>query len=312
MSLQRLKDLLIEPGSSLIRDPMDHRLRDFVVRDISRCPTGSVCIIGYPWDWSIAGDPGSRYAPYTIRRALYEMNIHNVSSEYGVCDLGDVRVAPGDYVLSERRLEEVIDTVSETCRGVVVLGGDHSLTRTVLRGLLRRHEKIDLIVFDAHLDMRQLSEGRSSGTYLREAIEELGDRLRVFVIGYRRHSNPEYMIRYARERGVEIIDIETVKKSISRVIEYIADHVASNRIYFSVDADSLDPAQCPGVNSLSPDGLLLRELIDLIRGVSGRSRARVVGGDVVEVVPRKDLNDICSRNMAYVVLEMIRIISSQS
>ncbi|MEM3830614.1 MAG: arginase family protein [Sulfolobales archaeon] len=305
--IEDLTEVLVEPGSILVRDPKDYRVRDLVIRDPRRCNSECICIVGYPWDWNTAGTPGARYAPLYIRRHLYGLNF-NPHKNLCLCDLGDVKIAPGDQKISEERLARVVKRVSENCRNFIILGGDHSLTRVSMKILLEKYSRAGLIVFDSHLDLRKLSEGRSSGTYLRDLLEEFGERFKVFVVGYKDHSNPYYMIDYAREKGVSIIGIEDVKRRSDEIIEEILKTMKGSGIYISIDADSIDPSQCPGVNAVSPDGLYLRELVEILEKIIKRLaeyNIRILGFDVVEVVPDKDVNEICSRNIAYVVYRIL-------
>jgi len=274
---------------------------------VSKCVSeNNVCIIGYPWDWNTAGDPGARYAPSILRKYLYEYNIISLDKNINICDLGDVKIAPGDPFISERRFEEALDITQNICKRFIVLGGDHSLTKIVIKNILKKHDEIDLLIFDAHLDMRRLSEGKSSGTYLREVIEEFERRVNPIVIGYREHSNPMYMIDYAKERGVKLVDIDHVKKTFHEIHKEIMRYLKSNNIYISIDADVLDPSQCPGVNSISPDGLFLRELREMLRNIISIQGVRILGADIVEIVPKKDLGDLCIRNMALITLDLIK------
>ena len=53
-----------------------------------------------------------------------------------------------------------------------------------------------------------------------------------------------------------------------------------------VDLDGLAPAFAPGVSHHEPGGLSTRQVIDLIHDFKGR----LIGGDVVELNPHRDVN----------------------
>ncbi|MGC9009281.1 MAG: arginase family protein [Sulfolobales archaeon] len=296
-----LKYFLVRETRSFIKDPEDIRLRD-IIKKPEQCNRDCVCVVGYPWDWTTAGYPGARYAPNVLRRYLYEIC---ASEDLCICDLGDVDIASGDQSISEYRLREVLKRIIGFCRGFLVLGGDHSLTRVVLEEVLRKIGKITFVMFDAHLDLRKISEGRSSGTHLRDIIDRYGENIKAIIIGFRRRYNPKYMIDYAENRGIYLIDIDMIKNDFKNTKNLISEKVRGDSVYISVDADSLDPSQCPGVNALVPDGLFIREILDLIKLISSESK-ELIGADLVEIVPSRDLNDICSRNMAYIGYEVIR------
>jgi arginase family enzyme len=59
-------------------------------------------------------------------------------------------------------------------------------------------------------------------------------------------------------------------------------------LYVSIDLDALDPAFAPGVAHQEPGGLSVRQLLDLLFQLPGP----VVGADVVEYLPQRDVGDV--------------------
>lgn len=291
--------LFRNPGERMIRDPRDLRLGD-VVRKSTSCLPECLCIAGVPWDWSTAGRPGARFAPSRLREHLYSYNVHE---DLCLCDWGDIGVVPGDLKSSSQRIYGAVGQLSRLCKGFLLLGGDHSITRYSVSSVLDTlGGKAGLLVFDAHLDLRELSEGLSSGTYLRELVAERGDGLRAMVLGVRRHSVPKYMFDLAGRLGVEYLFTEDLDPGL--VINKLEEIFSSvDWIYISFDSDSLEPSQCPGVNSPSPLGVSLRDAIKILDSVL--ERYRVVGGDVVEYVPQLDQGDLCGRSLALVAYRII-------
>ncbi len=57
-----------------------------------------------------------------------------------------------------------------------------------------------------------------------------------------------------------------------------------------IDVDGLDPSICPGVNALSPGGLWLEEVTDLI--ASAMTGRQLAGVSIVEFQPKADVNDM--------------------
>jgi agmatinase len=62
--------------------------------------------------------------------------------------------------------------------------------------------------------------------------------------------------------------------------------------YISLDTDALDPAIAPGVNSLAFGGLGYYEVSNLLTGIAGKGK--IVGFDVVEIAPARDLHNLTS------------------
>src|ERR1019366_8922430 len=76
-------------------------------------------------------------------------------------------------------------------------------------------------------------------------------------------------------------------------------------LYISVDIDVLDPAFAPGVSHHEPGGLSTRELLRTIQSLTGR----IVAADVVELNPRRDINDVTSMVAAKIVKELAAVMT---
>ena len=73
----------------------------------------------------------------------------------------------------------------------------------------------------------------------------------------------------------------------------------SNPLYISFDADVLDPAFAPGVSHHEPGGLSTRQVINLLHALE----ADIVGMDVVEVNPTRDVSGITAAAAAKIIME---------
>ena len=84
------------------------------------------------------------------------------------------------------------------------------------------------------------------------------------------------------------------------LLERIPD---GGRYYLTIDADGLDPAVMPAVNGPQPGGVNFRQTIDLIKGLT--KKGRLVGMDIVEITPARDVNDITSITAGRIILNAI-------
>ena len=75
-------------------------------------------------------------------------------------------------------------------------------------------------------------------------------------------------------------------------------------IYVTVDMDALDPAFAPGVSHHEPGGMSTRQLLDALRQIAA-SGATVVGADVVELNPTRDLDDVTAMVAAKITRELL-------
>jgi arginase family enzyme len=91
---------------------------------------------------------------------------------------------------------------------------------------------------------------------------------------------------------------------IPSVVERIRQCVGNHPLYLSIDVDVLDPAHAPGTGTPEIGGLTTRELLHVLRGLTG---LRVVAADVVEVAPAYDHAEITTLAAATVVYELVNL-----
>jgi agmatinase len=77
-------------------------------------------------------------------------------------------------------------------------------------------------------------------------------------------------------------------------------------VYLSLDIDVLDPAFAPGTGTPEAGGLSSRELLRVLRGLTG---INLVGCDVVEVAPAYDHGEITAIAAATVVFDLITLLA---
>jgi arginase family enzyme len=88
------------------------------------------------------------------------------------------------------------------------------------------------------------------------------------------------------------------------------DHVVpplSGPVYVTIDMDALDPAFAPGVSHHEPGGMSTRELLGAIRQIAD-SGAVVVGADIVELNPQRDVNDVTAMVAAKLARELLGLL----
>jgi arginase family enzyme len=72
-------------------------------------------------------------------------------------------------------------------------------------------------------------------------------------------------------------------------------------LYISVDLDGIDPAFAPGVSHHEPGGLSVREVLNVL----ARQKAEIVGADIVELNPERDINGMTAAVAAKLCKELM-------
>ena len=67
--------------------------------------------------------------------------------------------------------------------------------------------------------------------------------------------------------------------------------MGNNPLYLSIDIDVLDPSHAPGTGTPEIAGMTTREIVNVLRGLSGMN---LISADVVEVAPAYDHAELTS------------------
>lgn len=257
-------------------------------------------LLGLPTDAHSSFIRGAALGPAAIRAALASDHV-NQAAENGL-ELGtDVAVEDGgDLTLSGTvsDLAAIRDAVMAAHAAGAVpisLGGDHSVTYPLVAALAEIHGPLNILHFDAHPDLYGDYEGdRLSHASPFARILEAGHASRLVQFGIRT-LNAHCRAQAARF-GVEIIEM----------CDFAPDRVPipDAPLYISIDLDGFDPAFAPGVAHHEPGGPSVREFLQVLHRVPGG----IVGADIVELHPPRDLNDVTATLAAKLVKELASLV----
>ena len=177
---------------------------------------------------------------------------------------------------------------------VGLVGGDHSTPYGLLRALGERHEAFGILHIDAHRDLREAYEGfeYSHASVMYNVLRDVPQVTRLVQVAVRDFSEREAQLAERSERVVSFEDgalaaagFEEVSwgEQCRRIVEALPQLV-----YVSFDIDGLSFDNCPDTGTPVNGGLSFNQAIYLL-DVLVRSGRRIVGFDVVEVVPRTEV-----------------------
>ncbi|MBT4271267.1 MAG: agmatinase [Candidatus Marinimicrobia bacterium] len=256
-----------------------------------------VSIIGIPLDENSSFLKGPAKAPPLIMDAFHS-DASNMFAENGVnCDdvdrirdIGILQLPAGKLAMDSIR-----KTISkELNRGqkVVSLGGDHSITFPIIESYSQNYSNLNILHFDAHPDLYDNFENNPyshASPFAR--IMENGLVKRLVQVGIRTLNN--HQKEQIKRFGIEVIEMRNFVSSLS--LEF------DGPVYVSIDLDALDPAFAPGVSHHEPGGLSTRDLVNVIHQLNGN----VVGGDIVEYNPDRDINNMTAVVAAKLLKEVL-------
>jgi len=256
----------------------------------------NITLIGIPYDGNSSWMTGTAEAPPLIREAL-RCEANNTWSEAGidiesagVKDAGDLEITSASDFTG--KIESAITNILEDNGIPLSLGGDHSITYPILRAVHARYPDVSILHFDAHPDIYQDFQGNPlshASPFARISEEGLtGQLVQVGIRTMNAHQR-EQIQRY----GVRSIEMKNWRDDLKFSFD--------TPVYLSFDMDVLDPAFAPGVSHREPGGLSTRDVIRIIQQLEGR----IIGADLVEYNPRRDVDGITAIVCAKILKEMI-------
>lgn len=261
-----------------------------------------VVLLGLPTDCHSSFLRGPAKAPTAIRAALRSPHAHMTATN-GL-DLAEILVDLGDAPLREDAddFQRMVDAVAAAFREgpAVMLGGDHAVTYPVLAGLAAAGRAPPQIVhIDAHSDLYDDFEGdplSHASPFAR--IMERGLAAGLTQLGIRTPN--AHLVAQAKRFGVKVFAPDQHAALLAAL--------PAGPTYISIDLDGLDPAFAPGVSHHEPGGLTTREVLEVI----WRTPGPVIGGDIVELNPDRDVNGMTATLAAKLLKELAARISADA
>lgn len=242
---------------------------------------------------------GPALGPDKIREVL-----HNGSANYWT-ELG-INMGPvlkdadlGNIQLGAETAEEVIHAIElavglELDKGNQLLswGGDHFISYPILRAYAKKYPGLHILQIDAHGDLYEQFEGNPYSHACPFArIMENGLAKSLTQVGIRTLN--QHQREQADRFNVKVIEMKDFDLNFVNQLQ--------GPLYISLDLDGIDPAQAPGVSHHEPGGLHSRQVLDILHKIE----VPVIGADIVELNPKRDLVDTTAMLAAKLTKELL-------
>ena len=251
-------------------------------------------VLPLPYDGTATWQRGTARGPQAILDASAALEYYDIETGTEPYRAGLVTMAPVPPAATPEemvaRIREVTDGLLAAGKTVVGLGGEHSVTIGLVQAHAARYPGLSVLQIDAHTDTRDTYEGSACNhACVMARVAELCDYVQV---GIRSMDVAETAsLRPGRTFFAHDHDEAAVRAAVDKNLQ--------DPLYITIDLDALDPSEMPATGTPEPGGLRYRQVTSLLREVC--KRRRVVGFDVVELMPLPDLRapDFLAARLVY-------------
>ena len=264
----------------------------------------NVVIVPFGLEKTVSYGVGTRKGPREIIKASHQVELfdEDLNKEpYKFIGIKTLKpfIIKKNIIDALKQIENINKILLEKKKFPLVLGGEHSLTCGAIRPFIKKFNKICLLHFDAHADLRNSYNNNkfSHASAIRRCLD-----------------NPNVSLISFGIRNISLTEIPFLKKNKKRIKIYWAKDKSSwnlnefkkiiknKKVYLTFDVDGLDSSLMPATGTPEPGGLFWDETIKIIK-IAAKS-SHIVGADINELAPIKgfDSYNFLVAKLAYKII----------
>ena len=261
-----------------------------------------IVVLGIPDEsQSHALRKGTSEAPHFIRDVS---NIRDSYTREGKKSLGLPFTGIGrkkviDYGnISKEQIDEVFQKIISNSKIPITMGGDHSISRDVIKAVSKKTDPLSIVYFDAHPDFVSSIQNYYGSVFF-DILPHIEPKTSLQV-GIRTPEQEE--LDNLKKYDINVITpFDIAEKGVKEISNQILETIGKN-VYVSFDMDCVDPAFAPGVSVPVPLGLSNVDAMYLLKNIVENG---IIGMDIMEVCPSYDIKDRTSHLASRMISEVI-------
>ncbi|SFB24795.1 formiminoglutamase [Collimonas sp. OK607] len=281
----------------------DTRRLHQVVMPFNASSENNATLIGFSCDEGVLrnhGRIGAAQGPDAIRRMLANLPAHGIECLF---DAGNISCVDGELEQAQLRLADRVKQALSQRVFPLVLGGGHEVAYGTFLGIAGhldqtlRTERLLIINFDAHFDLRE-SDQASSGTPFKQMSEwcrQAGVEFNYLCYGISQLGNTPALFSRARELGVHFkLDSEIAYGNLADFGRELQEQLATaTLVYLTIDLDVLPAEKAPGVSAPAALGMQLEKVEYLMR--IAKDSGKLIAADIAECNPTYDRDGLTAK-----------------
>jgi len=260
-------------------------------------------VLPVPYEKSVSYGGGTALGPKAILKASWQLEQWDGKSK--PCDKGIHTCATVDCTVEP---EQVIENIAKATQKIVeqggmpiVLGGEHTVTYGVIKGLIAAGvDDFGVVQIDAHADLREAYDGDplSHASVMKRIVDM---DIPLYQLGVRALCEEE--LAYREQFNVAYQDAEELVPNQVNTIDLPDDF--PSKVFFTLDIDGMDPSVFPSTGTPVPGGLAWYQTLSLFESVA--KQREIIGFDMMEFAPIKGFHayDFAAAMLTYKMMGIV-------
>jgi len=275
--------------------------------------TPAFAILGFRCDEGVKrnlGRAGAMDGPTVIRKTLATLPIQQ--KNIIIYDAGDISCENDDLEQAQQALGEAVNILLQHNITPILLGGGHEIAWGHYQGIAKAipDEKLGIINFDAHFDMRPLlaDDKGSSGTPFLQIANAHQQNNKTFdynCIGIQPSGNIPLLFTTMQKYNGNVLLAEDVQLSkTEKYSSFINNVIQRNRwLYVTICLDVFAASDAPGVSAPQVLGLSPWQVIPMVRLLA--DSGKILSYDLAEYSPQYDIDNRTAKLAANLIFEIV-------
>jgi len=249
-----------------------------------------VVVVPFGLEKTVSYGGGTKNGPKEIIKASHQVELYDEElhcepyKKIGIKTLKPFKIDK-NIKKALKKISNINEEILKKKLFPITFGGEHSITPGCIAPFVKKYNKLCLLHFDAHADLRQSYNGEKFSHA--SAIRRCLDYKNVSVISFGIRNISQSEISYLKKNSSKI-KIFWAKDKVKWNLNKFKKMIKNKTVYLTFDVDGLDSSIMPATGTPEPGGLFWNETLNIIKIAAKNSN--IVGADINELSPIKAFN----------------------
>jgi agmatinase len=217
-----------------------------------------VVIVPFGLEKTVSYGGGTRNGPKEIIKASHQVELYDEElncepyKKIGIKTLKPFKIDK-NIKKALKKISNIIEKILNNKILPITLGGEHSITSGCIVPFVKKYEKLCLLHFDAHADLRESYKGEKFSHA--SAIKRCLDYKNVSLISFGIRNISASEIPYLKKNSSRI-NIFWAKDKLKWNLNKFKKLIKNKNVYLTFDVDGFDSSIKPATGTPEPGGLL--------------------------------------------------------